>query len=859
MGFRSRSLVGLAIGVVAFFVISTSLAAAGVAGVHFSPLLSKAGAPAPNVGVAQPQAIGHGIGSINAERMIAALNAAHVPPQERLLPTTSSGFTVRGGTLQPAYAELSAPMGIADYGVQKIRGHNVGTISYDQSIEGILSLNQLSLMYLQSAGPDEFTAQENAVLTGATVHGSSAYQFWTQNVIYYYQSTHTLHLADAIVNFSSPSAPAGLWNNATIGGNGYIAPGFGYFYPTGPTFTVAEPFTITFFENAAVVNDEPAIYFNYSLVGPHVSSSGSFDLVEFNATVTGRPSSPEPMPLYQINGQALGDTGYIPNDAELILGGDGGGSTTNVVNINGTMQLLTEAAGGHAYAPVPAAYDFGDETGETINGIAEWASGGPNPTVHLGPGPSIQAPLWGVVGAPAFGSETHTFRISPSNAFVFASPGFTFDGNSAVWAGPVPVSGTATYVMPRGAYTFRFLLSDFNPAQLTVGSRATSKTVTLTPNLNRGVYTPLWAWSNSQLAAISQPGGAGTAGQPFILDSNPPLALNRLFGAFNDYLFEVFSGIQLVNTTDYVAVYDGSSFPISYSLPWEQNFLGNALPLSNNLPMTFYGAEHVLILETPLITGWFFYANYASANVIFWNSSDNLVAGNSFQVESEGMYMFGGTNNTLWGNAFTLSVPPVVAPQYILGYGIAMALVLYESGDLIFNNAFVTPNTAVTPPLNPYDFNYVPELWTDTWNVSQQPASTVFTANGISFSGSILGLGYVGGNYWSNYGTPVDPFGVVPYNNGGQVTYHGDYLPVVPFVLYNITFTETGLAPPGTYNWSVTIDGYTQTTNTTSMTFEEPNGIYAFTVANQGPETPTPSIGGVKVNGANTGVSLTFA
>ncbi|MGC2360623.1 MAG: thermopsin family protease [Thermoplasmata archaeon] len=855
--------IGLAVAAVAVLMMSTGAASAlGSSNPVVQPASIPSTSPTASPTLASPSSSPASAVAVAAsERLSNALTAAHVPQSEQLLPSMDPGVTVQNGMLTPKYSTVVAPVGIADYGIQEVGGKNVASISYTRSVEGVLDLKQLNLLYLDSEGPDEFTAQENAVLTGVTVHGDPNLQFWTQNVIYYYQSSHTLHLASAIVNFSSSAFnfPA----STIVAGNGFIDPGFGYFNPDGPAIVAAEPFTITFIENAAVVNNEPAVYFNYSVTSHGTTTAGSYDLVEFNASAPGGvPPTPAPLPGYQINGKALGGTGYIPNDVELILGGDGGGSTASVVSIDGTMQLSTEANGTNSYAPVPAAYDFGSETGETITGIAEWASGGSTPTVHMSSGPSIETPLWGVKGSPPFGHGTVTLHLAPSNAFVFVSPGTTFDANAASWAGPVPVDGTATYDLPAGSYAYSFLLSDHTPQTRTTSlasGSAVSLSVKLASNPALGVYTPLWAWSNSQLAAISAPGGAGTVSNPYVLDNRESGLLNPLFAAFNDYIFPVFSGVQLVDTTDYVSVADAPAFAIAYSLPWESYYLNTYLQVglfSNNLGYGFYGVEHVSVVSAPLITGWFFYAVYGAANMIFWNSSDNLVAGNNFEVPSLGIYMFGGVHNTLWGNALSSLLPAAPYPGDILNYGNSLGLELWESHDLIYNNAFATAETAATPPYNPYDFSYIPEAWTDTWNVAKQPATDQRVVNGWILTGNILGLNYEGGNYWANYGTPSDPYGVLPYNNGGAILVGGDYVPLTTVVLYEVDISEVGL-PTGT-SWSVTINGYDQTTTGASMVFYEPAGTYAYVVGPVSGYVAHPAKGAVVISSHSVHVHLKF-
>jgi thermopsin len=795
--------------------------------------------PAPATAVASPA-------QATVARLQAALTADGVPRQEQLLPSADPAVTVHDGMLSPGSVLAPQPMGIADYGISEVHGKNVASISYTPGVEGVLNLTKLQLLYMDSVGPDEFTAQLNSVATGVTVRQDSIYQFWTQNVIYYYQSDHTLHLSSAVVNFSSPSS---AWGSGTIIpgiGHGYIAPGFGYFDPFGPAIYAPEPFTIAFFSNLSVVNDHPAVYFNYSVTSPAGTSAGSYDMIEFNSTIPKPPA-----PTYQINGEAVGDTGFIPNDVELILGGDGGGSTTSALGIQGTMNLYIQHNGSRTFFPVPAAYDFGSETGETIEGISEWASGGSNPTVHLGPGPSLQTPLWGVLGAPPFGKETVTLHVDPANAFVFASAGSTFDPGVADWA-YVPPSGTAIYTLPPGQYSFQVLLSEYAPRTLDAVAPGTH-TITLHSDPSRGVYTPLWAFGNGELAAISDPGGVGSVQNPYVLVNAPYELLNPLFGQYNDYMFPVFPGILLDGTSAHVTVADETPFEVDFSLPSEQYYTG-VLPLDNELSYGLYNASHVSFVSNLALGGWINYAVYGQASLVMWNSSHNLVAGNVFPDASLGMLEFGGTDNVIWGNAFETSVPAVLDPAYVENYGNPVALDLYESGDLIYNNFFGTPQTAFTPPINPYDFTSGLVLWSDRWNVVEQPATDIRVVNGWSLSGNILGLSYEGGNYWSNYGSASDPYGILPYNNGGNIVVGGDHVPLLPFALYAVTFAEKGL-PAGTA-WSVTLNGVTEASKTSSITFWDPNGLYAYAVGPVKGHTPHPSIGAVEVSSASQTVSI---
>jgi thermopsin len=736
-------------------------------------------------------------------------------------------------------------MGLGDFGIQEKDGKNVGTISYTSSVKASVTLNAVHPLYLAAAGPDQFTIQANTVLTHVDVLNSINTDYWIQNVPVYYASSHTLVFEDNIWNFSNPSfffPPNGIYAHGPasffIDDEVYIGVGT-------VSYNVAPPFTITTYNNATVYNDRPTVFFNYTLTSGTKSVSGSYDFAEFNSTGLATPTKPAPRPTQQINGEAVNPTGYLLNDAEIMLGGPGGGSQTNFMNIAGSFGLWTLPNGSAVFKDVPSAYDFGTDTGETSAGIAERSSGGAQPVADISSGPSLLYPLWGVVGSVAPGVVHQVLHISPSNAFVFVSPGTTFNANTAAWA-PVPVSGSASYWLPPGTYTYNVLLSDRTPVKLTI-SGAGSLTVDLRLNTALGVYTPLWAFGNAQLAGISQ-SGAGTITNPYVLLNNQVGLINPLFGEFNDFLFPVFPGILLSGTSAYVSVEDAPSFLFAYTIQPEQaTVVHYGLPSTNYLEDGFICVTHVSVVDTPLISGWVFAddVGFTEASMVFWYSSDNLIAGNTFQVMSDALMLFGGTNNTIWGNVFTPIAAAAANPGAVGQYGDQSALTLWESGALTYNNAFLTPNTANTPTVNIY--SGASALYKDRWNVPSQPATNERVVNGWSLSGSILGLTWQGGNFWQNYGTASDPYGVLPYNNGGAITYHGDYAPQVPFSLYQVTFAESGL-PAGTV-WWVWLNGVNMTSNATSIHFFDPNGTYAFAVGEMPGFTASPSLGAVVVNG----------
>jgi outer membrane protein assembly factor BamB len=74
--------------------------------------------------------------------------------------------------------------------------------------------------------------------------------------------------------------------------------------------------------------------------------------------------------------------------------------------------------------------------------------------------------------------------------------------------------------------------------------------------------------------------------------------------------------------------------------------------------------------------------------------------------------------------------------------------------------------------------------------------------------------------------------------------------------IYAATFVGSGLAA-GT-NWSVVLNGSAQSSNTTALTFSEPNGTYAFSIGAVAGYTVGPASGNLTVNGTNVSEPIVF-
>jgi thermopsin len=700
------------------------------------------------------------------------------------LPAKSRNFKIENGTVQPLYVDAPAPMGIGDFGIVNTSNGLVGENYYAQSFQADISVNNMTVYNLANDGPHSLTFQLNTVTANTTLFGKSAYTFWTQNVASYSTRTHQLSLEINIWNFSSPQAY--LSNNAI-----YNSTGFAFHYPgvyiaIGPTFTLNYPFTLKLYTNLSELGGRNVVYFNYSI--PSIGQSGTYDRVTFNSTYGMPPGYIAPFSYFRVSGTQLTPLGLL-YDAEIMLGGPGGGSTTNVMDMNGTMQLMYipaptqvakrpgpppkigpgnkgKKAPTPSYVNVPSAFDFGTDTGETSMGMAvAWNS---NDQAILHQGPSILYGMWNV--SPETHMEQFRGTVSPSNAFLFVSPGGTINYSEAGYT-PLTASGSYDFWLPAGQYTAQILMSYYEPEMQTLSSH---DTFTLTYDSLTGIYTPLFAMNNAQLANISY-SGTGTQVDPYMLYNQQYYPISPVFASVNDFSFPQFEGVMLLNTNAYVEASQMPSFAISYEFPASSNLNNSNLPITNDLGYWLYNVTHFILWNSSQISGWYSSnaAGFPVASVILWNSSDNLIGMNTFEAETGSVLIYNGQDNVIWGNYFQNSLQLVQNPELDISanvWGEPAGVILFGSNNTVYNNYFTVEMPALSPDYNIYTGNFT--IYMNAWNISEQTASTPHYDLGVLLGGSIVGGFYQGGNFWWNFN------GVAPYTDGGNIGYGGDFAPL---------------------------------------------------------------------------------
>jgi thermopsin len=801
--------------------------------------------------------------ALDRERFILdALRRDKIPSKDMLLPNFLEEGNHAAGPVKELYAHAPAPMGVADIGVRDVSNHMVAYELNSSSLEGTADIQSADPMYMDGLSPDTFTIQQNTNLNGVTLFGNPNYVFWMQNTVNYTVSTHKLFFEGAIWNSSN----SGGWMSSNLfyahGKNGTNVPPY-YYFSNGPTLNVGLPFRVSLYTNSSIWKDRPITYFNYSLssssLGPR-PISGSFDYVVFNSSRRA-PLSPAPAPYFQINGNHPSPVGLL-DDSELDIIGNNDATTTTFYGLNATLSIAYWNSSANGYTPDPAAYNAGSNTAETSEGIESYWTPDTPAVAHIGPGPSFIEGLWNVSGDP--GAVKVTQKLSPANAFLFVNMGNTLNVSASQWV-PTSPTGTTEFVLPVGStYYFEYLMSEYQPAGSVVDpAQDAVLNTTMVFDSTYGVYTPLVAWGNSELANISSR-GSGTSADPYVLYNNEYGPLYPQFAQLNEYLFPVFSGILLVGTSASVDI-TPPSFAVVYpswfymNVSFQDYGMPAGIPSTNNLQLQFLDTKDVALTNGTSITGWFWaYAGLGLlqlSNVMFWDCSNSLVAGNTFRDEGSSLAFFGGTNNTVWGNYF-LDTSPAASDQSTILYGgmLTEGLVEIESGDSIYNNFFSVPLPALTYATDPT--TNASEMYTETWNLPRQPSTDYRYVDGVNLTGSIIGTRYQGGNYWSNYGSQSDPFGVLPYNDDGSIHVGGDFVPLVSFTLYQITASELGL-PLGA-RWSITALGVSYVSRDQNIQFYSPNGTFAYNATIPLGYAGTTN-GSYIVNGRPTYINLQFS
>ncbi len=432
--------------------------------------------------------------------------------------------------VSPLYTSVPAPMGLANYGLGAAGSYTYYTSSFDGTVLLNSYVTSTPANAPLTASSNSSGIQFNTVMSNVTVGGTTNGVYWTQNVALI--NSTSLTFIDNIWNFSSSGAS--LNSNTIYSGNGIAS---NFYYDIGPTIPISYPLKLSFYNNASVFDNRPAVFFNYTYsVGGGPLVSGSYDTVLFNSSIT--PIAP----AFEVNGSSSTPAGLL-YDSELIFGGPGGGTNAMIQNLSG--QATIYYLNGSGYSPVPSAYSYGTDTGETSAGISTYWMGR---TGYLSQGPSTLSGLWNTAGGAAEGYITLNAVISPSWAFAFAGIG------SATSFAPVTQYGNLNFTVSPNSYNI-LLMANYYSQFSTIFSSNTSTVFAMVSNPGL-LYAPIYAVGNANALAItSLLSGPGRI-------SNLTITLNASFMEANDFGYPEFilMAVEGVSTSLAVqSVYEANS------------------------------------------------------------------------------------------------------------------------------------------------------------------------------------------------------------------------------------------------------------------------------------------------------------
>ncbi len=711
----------------------------------------------------------------NTNGITSATTPAHKSQEQtsKLLSPLHRELGSTGNNINPnsLYSSEPAPMGLADYGIKSSGLFGTAYAYNTTSFLGGIAINSISVTN-NTSNSELMTFQFN--INFVFYDGSTEYVYWVQDVAFLNTSTNEIYFIDNVWNMSSPSQNM---SSSTLTGNGSLS-GNTYYYDLassslpGNFVNLNYPSDIQLMMNSTTTNQGvPEVAFMYNDgFGWQTYDNVYFSFVTDLSANFG----------FVVSGYQYEPNGYTPYDAELTLGGPGGGSSTTDVqsNINLTLQYWN----GYNYQEISNAYNFGSHTAETIGNVVS----GAYYTINNG---SLYENI-----AAGNGTLMQVYSSSDISILNITMP---------LSSGTVYVNGTA----------HNFVRGEIN--------------LTLAP----GTY-PIKIYSGSLFY------------QEF--------TLNLTAGEYNQ--MEIFKSL---------VTFTASGIP--KGTVWWVNFTGHEFSSSTNT-ISFYetNGTYSYTLSSndknyaPSITNGKFVVEgtAVSQNVVFGPVVYKVIfmetgfpAGNTWYVNITNGPNSGGITGTSY--SFNLT-------NGTYSYTIATTDKTYEpspaSGSLQVNGASVSTSVK---------FSEV--KYTVTFTESNLPQGTTWyvnvtgqTPSGSISAGSSFTIDLTNGTYSYTIATTDKTYSPSPYSS--SFTVNGASVPVsIAFskVQYTVKFTESGLSSGTT--WYVNLsNGQSFKSTTSTISFNEPNGTYSYTIGNVSGYTVSPSSGSLTVSGSNASKAITF-
>lgn len=191
------------------------------------------------------------------------------------------------------------------------------------------------------------------------------------------------------------------------------------------------------------------------------------------------------------------------------------------------------------------------------------------------------------------------------------------------------------------------------------------------------------------------------------------------------------------------------------------------------------------------------------------------------------------------------------------------SLVIGTSFSVIFHyqgNSVPSTPTGFTPDSSTYQVLFESEGLTSTYVWSVILNGVTESSNSAGNNVYTIAFSEQDGSYSFTI-EPPSGFSASPSSgsvavSGGQVSKTISFSPSSPSA-YSVVFSQSTL--PSGIDWSVTLNGNTQSSSSGDITFSEPDGSYSFSVGSVSGYTSSPSSGTVSVSGANYYKTISFS
>ena len=299
--------------------------------------------------------------------------------------------------------------------------------------------------------------------------------------------------------------------------------------------------------------------------------------------------------------------------------------------------------------------------------------------------------------------------------------------------------------------------------------------------------------------------------------------------------------IKFVGSNAFIG-FQGNLFPVSWNVfelnpnfspgsqitPFTTNNTNTSAPLIEE-NFSHYSTKRIQSLwqDSAIIVKWDHYVRIAEIFSFTTKGIDASIVIKNLNATGNYISAFSlntGINNTISVNGFNPSCQNISSGMGIIPSGdwnvtVGSLSMNWQSEDSIFHSGIVSQGTSSDSIILPFDAGtlYHNESYTIDPMIYYQPFMII--------------RGPIGG--------PTPP----PPPPPSSPTY------------YDITFTATGL-PSGT-SWYATLNGQTQSTTSSSITFRDTSGTYSYSIGSVSGYTVSPSSGSVSVGGSQS-VSVTY-